>query len=288
MDMIGKPVSNPFVRACALGDLTRVMALHAQGQDVNQRDTGLGDATGSDSGSWDGYEPNTFGDSGLAAAMAAGHAGVVRYLLGAGADPYAGNDHVFGTTPLERAIMNGFVEGVRLVREVFSFDLWSKTSVRDDLVLLCNTPDMAEYLAECGLNMTYVNDHGRSLFSDACTGLEPNVPLVAFCYRAGFQANVVFDVQPVYSLSFAAGAREDMEDMVGGSEALRVLSDEIDHFLLRSTPLNIAVYNRWEDLVACHLQHGANPYLRDAKGLNAFDVLGIRGTMEAEYKKTRG
>lgn len=269
--------SNVFVRAAANGDLDTVRRMLGEGADINQQDKGFPTEYGS---LRDMREPNTLGATALEMAARTKNLEMLKFLFEAGAEPFPIDPYHPDKkgSIVSTALFNGFTEGLRYLVDEQGLPL--NDGEEPEVWLLIHainsrsSVDLLRYLVEeKGLSLEQKTENGISPAS-AANGNFPEPGFLEYIYSKGAVPAGTQHTWPLAKISFAEGAKRDLEDLTGEDfnsfeGAMKFMGRYTDH----STLLNEAVFNGDVEKVRVHLKYGTNPLEKDDKGVDAFGVL---------------
>ena len=203
-----------------------------------------------------GADPSTADNDGwtpLHTAGMAGHSGLARRLIDAGASVFANAYGKEGGSPLSYALF------------------YAKTCMGD--VLSPVYPDNLRSAAALGGDLDRFFD-GGSLTSAACTGLDFYAPVFFPEWNRSFSRQEVLDE----ALSWAS-----RNDQCGSMEALVALGADVNASAFRGTPLLWACYSDKVEAAAWLLDHGADPDLRHDWGGEGHGVDAVAMHLAAQH-----
>ena len=269
--------SNAFVRAAATGDIDTVRRMLGEGTDIDQRDQGFKDEYGN---MRDMREPNTLGATALEMAARTKNLEMLKFLYEAGAEPFPVDPYYPDRkdSVVDTAIFNGFTEGLRYLVDEQGLPLRDGDESEAWIVVHAinekSSLDLLRYLVEeKGLSLEQKTENGISPAS-AANGRFGSTEFLEYIYSKGAVPAETQHVWPKMKISFAEGAKKDLEDMTGEDfNSLEGSMKFMDRFSSHSTLLNEAVFNGDIEKVRVHLKYGADPLTKDDKGVDAFGVL---------------
>lgn len=271
--------SNVFVRAAANGDIDTVRRMLGEGADINQQDKGFPTEHGSMS---DMRKPNTFGATALEMAGRTKNLEMLKLLYEAGADPSpadAFNRNIEKSSIVDTAVFSGFTEGLRYLVDEQGLPLHDGEEGAEAWLLVRAISDrssveLLRYLVEeKGMSLDQKTENGISPASTANSILLPP-EFLEYIYSKGAVPTGTQHVWPKLRISFAEGAKNDLEDMTGEDfNSFEGSMKLMDRYASHSTLLNEAVFNGDVEKVRIHLKYGADPLEKDDKGVDAIGVL---------------
>jgi hypothetical protein len=288
----GKP--SDFVRLCADGTLQQVAQALFAGANVNEvdyswdRDNEASIARGSLKRIW------TFGQSGLNVAVQAHNIPLTKLLLKHKADPYfsfSAEGCWPKPSPIEDAVFEGFVDGLRLICDEFHHELRATEGPVERFIFHAIAAlskggknhggglGMLTYLIEeRGLNIHFQDDNGETPISRATSH---DIPFYAleYCYKMGCMPNQRIEIRrsdKKFTIAIHPEAAEEFKDMIGGTPFEAVMASAqafTDRYHYSTTPLNRSIAWGAIEQVRVHLKYRANPYFTDSQGEDAFATL---------------
>jgi hypothetical protein len=270
--------SNVFVRAAADGDIETVRRMLGDGADINQRDRGF--RGGENWTGRDPRDPNTFGATALEMAIRTKNLPMLKFLFEAGAEPNPYDEsRKSRVSAVSLATAVGFLDGLRYLVDEQKMPLIPEDDTPAWMLVHAigekGSLGVLRYLIEeKGLDPRMKTENGVSAASSANAGYMKDPSFLEYLYSKGGVPQDTQHVNPKAKISFADGAKDDLESLSGQSfNAFEDMMEKMERYGSHSTLLNESVFNGDVDKVRVHLKYGANPLNPDDQGVDAYDVL---------------